>query len=109
MLAFVAKKHNERRQARKERAREAKEAKREAEVTAQRRRRMQMRMSAAVAVLTLVVAGVCYWLLESRQLMGITLLIGGVLFLVLALGTLASGVRPRDRTRAGSIDYGNRD
>jgi len=56
-----------------------------------------------------VVAGVCYWLLESRQLMGITLLIGGVLFLVLALGTLASGVRPRDRTRAGSIDYGNRD
>jgi len=41
--------------------------------------------------------------------MGITLLIGGVLFLVLALGTLASGVRPRDRTRAGSIDYGNRD
>ncbi|MBW2403694.1 MAG: hypothetical protein JRF42_07770 [Deltaproteobacteria bacterium] len=91
----MAKKQNERRQARKERAREVKEAKREAEVIAQRRR--------------LVVAGVCYWLLESRQLMGITLLIGGVLFLVLALGTLASGVRPRDRTRAGSIDYGNRD
>jgi hypothetical protein len=105
----MAKKQNERRQARKERAKEAKEAKREAEVIAQRRRRLQIRLSAAVAVLTVVVAGLCYWALDNRQLMGITLLIGGVLFLVLALGTLASGVRPRDRTRAGSIDYGNRD
>ena len=105
----MAKKQNERRQARKERAKEAKEAKREAEAHAQRRRRLQIRVSAAVAVLTLVVAGVCYWAFDNRKLMGITLLIGGVLFLVLALGTLASGVQPRDRTRAGSIDYGNRD
>ena len=76
---------------------------------AQRRRQLQIRLSAAVAVLTLAVAAVCYWAFDNRQLMGITLLIGGVLFLVLALGTLASGVQPRDRTRAGSIDYGNRD
>ena len=102
----MAKKQNERRQARKERA---KEAKREAQANAQRRRRLQIRVSAAIAVLTLVVAGLCYWVLDSRQLMGITLLIGGVLFLVLALGTLASGVQPRDRTRAGSINYGKRD
>ena len=105
----MAKKQNERRQARKERAKEAKEAKREAEANAERRRRLQIRVSAAIAVLTLVVAGLCYWVLDSRQLMGITLLIGGVLFLVLALGTLASGVQPRDRTRAGSINYGKRD
>jgi len=105
----MVKKPNERRQARKERAREAKEAKREAQERAQQRRRMQLRLSAAVAVLTLLIAGICYWVLENRQLMGITLLIGGVLFLVVALGTLASGVQPRDRTRAGSIDYGNRD
>ena len=70
---------------------------------------MQIRVSAATAVLTLVVAGLCYWVFDSRQLMGITLLIGGVLFLVLALGTLAAGVQPRDRTRAGSINYGKRD
>ena len=105
----MAKKQNERRQARKERAKEAKEAKRDAQVAAQKRRQLQIRLSAAVAVLTLVIAGVCYWAFDNRQLMGITLLIGGVLFLVLALGTLASGVQPRDRTRAGSIDYGNRD
>jgi hypothetical protein len=105
----MAKKQNERRQARKERAKEAKEAKREAEASAHRRRQLQIRVSAAVAVLTLVISGICYWALDNRQLMGITLLIGGVLFLLLALGTLASGVRPRDRTRAGSIDYGKRD
>ncbi len=104
----MAKKQNERRQARKERAKEAKEARREAEANAQRRRRLQIRAAAAVAVLTLLVSGLCYWVFDNRQLMGITLLIGGVLFLLLALGTLASGVKPRDRTRAGSIDYGKR-
>lgn len=105
----MAKKHSDRRQARKERAKEAKEAKREAQERAQKRRRLQMRVSAAVALLTLGIAAICYWVLDNRQLMGITLLIGGVLFLVIALGSLASGVQPRDRTRAGSIDYGNRD
>jgi len=105
----MVKNPGERRQARKERAREAKEARREAEANAARRRRMQIRASAAIAVLTLVVASLCYWVFDNRQLMGITLLIGGVLFLLLALGALASGVRPRDRTRAGSIDYGKRD
>jgi Flp pilus assembly protein TadB len=104
----MAKKQNEQRQARKERAKAAKEAKRAAEERARRRRQLQLRLSAAVAVATLAFAAVCYWVLENRQLMGATLLIGGVLFLVLALGTLASGVPPRDRTRAGSIDYGKR-
>jgi hypothetical protein len=105
----MAKKPNELRQARRERAKEAKQAKRDAEASAQHRRRLQIRASAAVAVLTGVVAGLCYWVFDNRQLLGITLLIGGVLFLVLALGALASGVQPRDRTRAGSIDYGKRD
>ena len=105
----MAKKQSEQRQARKERQKAAKEARREVEVQARRRRRMQMRLAAGVAVLTLAVAAVCYWVLENRQLMGVTLLIGGVLFLLFALGTLGSGVQPRDRTRAGSIDYGKRD
>lgn len=105
----MAKDPTDRRQARKERAKEAKQARREAEARALRRRRLQMRVAIAVGLLTLTLAGVCYWVLDNRQLMGITLLIGGVLFLLLALGTLASGVQPRDRTRAGSIDYGKRD
>ena len=78
----MAKKQNERRQARKERAKEAKE-KREAEAEAQAsvagRCSFAWRMG---GVLTLAIAGVCYWALDNRQLMGITLLIGGVLFLL---------------------------
>ncbi len=105
----MGKKQNERREARKERQRAAKEAKQQAAAQARQRRRMQMRAAGAVAVLTLGGAGVFLWVLDNRQLMGVTLLIGGVLFLLLVLSTLASGVQPRDRTRAGSIDYGNRD
>lgn len=104
----MAKKQNDRRLARKERQKAAKEAKQEAAAAAKRRRTQRMRLAGVVGLLTLAVAGVCYWVLDNRQLMGATLLIGGVLFLLLALGTLASGVHPRDRSRAGSIDYGNR-
>ena len=105
----MAKKQTERREARKERQKAAKEARREAEAHARRRRQLRIRLAAAVALLTLAFAGICYWVIENRQLMGITLLIGSVLFLLLVLSTLASGVQPRDRTRAGSIDYGKRD
>ncbi len=105
----MAKKQSEKRQARKERQKAAKEAKKVAEEQAQRRRRMQLRLAGVVGVLTLAGAGLSYWVLDNRQIMGITLLIGGVLFLLIVLATLASGVQPRDRTRAGSIDYGNRD
>jgi len=104
----MAKKQNERRQARKERQKASKEAREQAEAQAKRRRQMQLRLAYGIGVLTLAIAGVCYWALDNRQLMGITLLIGGVLFLLVVLATLASGVQPRDRTRAGSIDYGNR-
>ena len=104
----MAKKQNERREARKERQKAAKEARRQAEAEAKRRRQRRLRLSAAVGVLTLAVAAVAYFAFENRQLTGISLLIGGVLFLLVVLSTLASGVQPRDRTRAGSIDYGNR-
>jgi len=104
----MARKQNERREARKERQKAAKEARKQAEAEAKRRRQLQLRVAAAVGVLTLSIAAVSYFALENRQLTGISLLIGGVLTLLIVLGTLASGVRPRDRTRAGSIDYGNR-
>lgn len=104
----MAKKQNERREARKERQKAAKEARRQAEAEAKRRRKRQLRVAGAVGVLTLALAALAYLVFENRQLTGITLLIGGVLFLLIVLGTLASSVQPRDRTRAGSIDYGNR-
>ena len=104
----MAKKQTERREARKERQKAAKEARKQAEAEAQRRRKRQLRLAGAVGVLTLAVAAASYFGFENRQLTGISLLVGGVLFLLIVLGTLASSVQPRDRTRAGSIDYGNR-
>ena len=74
-----------------------------------RRRRVYARAAAAVGVLTLTLAAVSQWVFDNRQLVGATLLIGGVLFLWLALSTLGSSVSPRDRGRAGSINFGKRD
>lgn len=105
----MAKKKNGRREARKERAKAAKEAKREAEAGALRTRRRWRLASIAVAVSSIVLAALAYWVLDDRRLVGVSLLVGGVLFLLLALGSLGAGVKPRDRRTAGSIDFGKRD
>ncbi|MEM7433918.1 MAG: hypothetical protein AAF436_02110 [Myxococcota bacterium] len=104
----MAKKKSGQREARKERSRAAKEAKQAAAAEALRVRRRWQIGSVVVAVLSIVCACVSYWVLEDRRLVGASLLIGGVLFLVMALGALGAGVRPRDRRSAGSIDFGNR-
>jgi len=104
----MAKKKGERREARKERARAAKEARAAAEQAALRVRRRWRVASIIVAVVSVALAALSYWVLEDRRLVGASLLIGGVLFLVLALGSLGAGVRPRDRRTAGSIDFGKR-
>lgn len=105
----MAKKKNERREARKERAKAAKEARRQAEAEALKTRQRWRLASIAVAVLSIALAALSYWVLEDRRLVGVSLLVGGVLFLLLALGSLGAGVRPRDRRTAGSIDFGKRD
>ncbi len=104
-----SKKENPRRQARKERAQASKEAKKQAELALQQRRLFRKRLLLGTAVLTLLAASVSYWVLEDQRLMGVTLLVGAVLFLVFALGALGAEVRPRDRGRSGSIDFGTRD
>lgn len=105
----MAKKKNERREARKERAKAAKETRRQAEAEALKTRQRWRLASIAVAVLSIALAALSYWVLEDRRLVGVSLLVGGVLFLLLALGSLGAGVRPRDRRTAGSIDFGKRD
>lgn len=108
-LRGMAKKKPSQREARKERARAAKEAKLAAEAEALRIRRRWRLGLVAVAVLAMACAAISHWVLEDRRLVGASLLVGGVLFLVMALGTLGAGVKPRDRRTAGSIDFGNRD
>ena len=105
----MAKKKSGQKEARKERSRAQREAKQAAEAEALRIRRRWRLGSYAVGFVALACAGVSYWVLEDRRLVGASLLIGGVLFLIMALGTLGAGVKPRDRRTAGSIDFGNRD
>ena len=97
------------REARRARAKASKDAKRAAQAEALRIRKRWRLASIAVGIVTVVLAAISYWVLEDRRLVGISLLVGGVLFLVLALGTLGARVSPRDRRTAGSIDFGKRD
>ena len=106
---MAKKKGDPRREARKERAKAAKEARRAAEKQMQRLQTRRRRVSALIAVLTFGVAAACYWGFDEQQLTGVVLLVGGVLFLLYTLGALGAHVKPRDRNRAGSIDFGRRD
>ncbi len=79
-------------------------AQRAAELAAQRRKRLMIGVLAA----TVLAALGAYFGLEDERLTGIAILVGGLLFLLVALGALGAGISPRDRYRAGAIDFGNR-
>lgn len=53
-------------------------------------------------------AAVSAFQLERRSLAGAILLAGAMLWLMVALGFVGGQVKPKDRGRAGSIDFGNR-
>ena len=104
-----SKNDNPKRLARKERAQAAKEAKKRAAQALERRRLARKRVLIGTAALTLAAAALSYWVLDDQRLVGVSLLVGGVLCLVLALGALGAEVQPRDRGSSGSIDFGTRD
>ena len=75
---------------------------------AERARKKRRIIVLLIPVLTAAVA-LTFWLgLEMPSLAGATLLGGAVLWLMVELGYVGAGVPPRDRSKAGSIDYGNR-
>jgi len=81
-----------------------------AELEAARKRTEGLRriVLAGILVLTGAAAAVSYWVFDEPRLAGASLLAGALIWLMVALGFLGSAVRPRDRNRAGSIDYGNK-
>ncbi len=68
-----------------------------------RRRRVIVTL---VPLLTAAVAGGLYWGLEERRLTGFAILVGAIVWLLVATGVVGSTVRPRDRLQAGNINYG---
>ena len=81
------------------------EAKRQAELAAAKRRRVLI----AIPALTLLVAAGTYFGLNDARLTGVAVLVGGLLWLTVGLAGLGSSIQPRDRSRAGSIDFGTKE
>jgi hypothetical protein len=100
--------------------REAKRARRAARGTEQERtfveaehlqvRRLRRRrvVLATVPVVTALAGAGLYWGMDNGRAAGVVLLLGILVFFLLGLSTLGATVQPRDRDRAGSIDFGNR-
>lgn len=62
----------------------------------------------AIPPITFAVAAGLYWGLGDSRLAGVTILLGGVAFMLLGLGLLGGSVEPKDRDKSGSIDFGQR-
>lgn len=100
-------KKTKREQKREQREREA--AEREAAMEHMRQRRNRLRIAAiALPLVTLGVALGVYFGTENSQLAALIGLIGMGLWVPILLGLVGGSVKPRDRTRAGSIDFGNK-
>jgi hypothetical protein len=80
----------------------------EADRSQLRRQRWRKGALLAVPLITASAAGGAYLALEDGRVVGVVLLVGVAVFFLLALSAIGSSVQPRDRDRAGSIDFGNR-
>ena len=92
---------------REERARREAEE-RAAEEAAQRRLRNYRIAAAVVPVVTLAISLSIYFAMNDRQLAALVGMVGLAVWVPILLGVVGARVKPRDRTRAGSIDFGNR-
>ena len=104
-MAKSKKKKSDKKARREEQKRAEQEARRRAEEAAARRKRWLI----GVVLLTTAAALTAWFALDNERLTGIAILVGGLLFLLIALGALGAGIEPRDRDRAGAIDFGNRE
>jgi Na+/citrate or Na+/malate symporter len=87
--------------------REHEEAAQAHEALARRQRTMRI-ASIAVPAVTLLAAVATYFATESKGPAALVGLIGVAIWMPVLLGTLGGAVPPRDRTRAGSIDFGQK-
>ncbi len=76
------------------------------EAAAKRQRLMRM-LLIADPIVTLAVALPVWLLLDSPRAAALVGLVGVAVWIPLLLGSIGGEIEPRDRTRAGSIDFGN--
>lgn len=104
----MGKKGQGRRASRKERKAAEKERREEAQRIAAERAKKRRVWLWGIPVLTLVVVLVSWLVLDDTRLVGVSVLVGGLLFLMVALSGLGSSVPARDRLRSGAIDFGSK-
>lgn len=73
-----------------------------------KRRRVLAIASIALPIATLGGSLAIYYGTGDRQLAALLGLVGIALWVPALLGLIGSAVKPRDRTRAGSIDFGSK-
>ncbi|MFK7985340.1 MAG: hypothetical protein AB8I08_04850 [Sandaracinaceae bacterium] len=95
--------------ARRREERERKEvAERELAEAREKRTRTYRIALIAVPMVTLVVSLGVYFGIDNRQLAGLLGMVGIAIWVLTGLSFVGGNVTPRDRTRAGSIDFGNK-
>lgn len=101
-----------RKKSKKDKKREAREqaaAEEQAALEAFEARRRLYRIAAvAVPVVTIAAAVGIYLGMDDQQLAALVGMVGLAGWIPVVLGALGSRITPRDRTRAGSIDFGNK-
>ncbi len=89
--------------------REKRIAEREAAQAAFETKRRKFRIAALVIpIITLAGAIGAYMATDEKQIGGLVGLGGIGIWILVILGLVGSSVKPRDRTRAGSIDFGSK-
>lgn len=93
----------------KEQRREQQAAEREAAAqAAAKRQRIMRRLVIAVPIVTVALSLVLWLALDAPRAAALAGLVGVAVWIPTVLGSVGSEIEPRDRTRAGSIDFGNR-
>ncbi|MDQ3030835.1 MAG: hypothetical protein M3Y87_00300 [Myxococcota bacterium] len=90
--------------------REAAEAMKAADQAAveQMTRRRRVILAAVPAITALLALG-AYFAFDDRRAVAVILVLGIAAWVPFALGSIGGAIPPRDRNRAGSIDFGRRD
>lgn len=101
----MAKSNKKRKKERRAEEKAELEAAREA---AERRQRRYRRILVALPLATLAAAAATYFGFDDVRAAALVGVIGVALWVPILLGALGGSVRPRDRDRAGSIDFGQR-
>ncbi len=104
---IVVAKRTKRESKRERRAREASDREVAERAARQRQRRLRW-VAIAIPVITLAAALTTYGVTDDAQIAALIGLLGIGLWVPALLGAIGATVVARDRTRAGSIDFGQR-